>query len=183
MILKIAVKNFFSQGMRAALNVFVTALIIIATIFSLSLLNGFQAQSLKNMSTTDVGGGHYRVPGFEIMSPTDWEDLTLPVPDVLDRLPKDQKAEVLIQQGQLFIHQRLFPVQLRGIDMEQTLLDLPLQKLKAWDKPVADTIPVVIGNQMARKSKLKVGDLVVMKWRTSLAQSTPLMRKLWMWSH
>lgn len=165
MILKIALRNFFGQGMRAVLNVFVTALIIIATIFSLSLLNGFQAQALKNMSVTDAGGGHYRVPGFDILSPMDWEDLTRTVPEQLKRLPPGQKAEVLVQQGTLFVHQHLFPVQLRGVEMAQELLDLPLQKLKTWNSPVQDTVPVVIGRQMAKASRLKAGDLVVMKWR------------------
>lgn len=165
MILKIALRNFFGQGMRAVLNIFVTALIIIATIFSLSLLNGFQAQALKNMSVTDSGGGHYRVPGFDILSPMDWEDMTLPVPEKLNALPHTDKTEVLILQGQLFVQQRLFPVQLRGIEMEQELLDLPLEKLKTWNRPVEDTIPIVIGRQMAKNSRLQAGDFVVMKWR------------------
>ncbi len=165
MILKVALRNFMGQGMRAILNVTVTALIIIATIFSLSLLNGFQAQALKNLSVTDVGGGHYRVPGFDILSPTDWEDLPLKVPDHFNSIPHNVKTEVLIQQGQLFINNRLFPVQLRGVEMEQKFLELPLAKLEDWDRPVEDIVPIIIGKQMSRKSKLKVGDQVVMKWR------------------
>ncbi len=165
MILKVALRNFAGQGMRAFLNVSVTALIIIATIFSLSLLNGFQAQALKNLSTTDVGGGHYRVPGFDIMSPTDWEDLTQEVPRQLSQFKHNEKAEVLVQQGQLFINNRMFPVQLRGVEMGQQLLDLPMDHLLRRQQPVADSVPIIIGTQMSRKSKLKVGDQVVMKWR------------------
>ena len=52
----IAKKNFSRQGLRASLNVLVTALSIIALIFMLSLLNGFQAQATKNVTHTDVGG-------------------------------------------------------------------------------------------------------------------------------
>ncbi len=165
MIFQVAFRNFMGQGMRAILNVSVTGLIIIATIFSLSLLNGFQAQSLKNLSITDVGGGHYRVPGFDILSPTDWEDLTRIVPETLSQFTHKQKAEVLVQQGQLFINNRLFPVQLRGLEMEQELLDLPMAKLQDWSQPVKDIVPIIIGKQMSKKSKLKVGDQVVMKWR------------------
>ena len=68
----IARKNFYRQGMRAFLNVLVTALSIIALIFMLSLLNGFKAQSTRNLVKTDIGGGHYRAPGFDILAPTEW---------------------------------------------------------------------------------------------------------------
>ncbi len=168
MTIQMAFRNFRGQGLRAVLNVTVTSLILIASIFALSLLNGFQAQSLKNLVSTDVGGGHYRVPGFDILTPSDWEDQTRELPGFFQNLPAHRKAEVLIQQGQLYPNRRLFPVQLRGIDMEQKLLDLPLDKLKNQPPTVEDTIPVILGRQMSRKSHLKVGDLVVLTWRDKL---------------
>jgi len=168
MTFDIAFKNFMRQGTRAFLNVLVTALILIAVVFALSLLNGFQAQALRNMASTDVAGGHYRVPGFDILTPTEWEDHTLPVPDQLANLPHSEKAEVLVHQGQLFPNRRLYPVQLRGIDMKQTLLDLPLEPLRGQGEKVEDVIPVILGKKMAEKSHLSVGDTVVLKWRDRL---------------
>ena len=97
----IAKKNFSRQGLRAILNVLVTALSIIALIFMLSLLNGFQAQATRNLVNTDVAGGHYLAPGFDILSPTEWEDHTIRVPDSLLQLQAKDKAEVLVLQGQL----------------------------------------------------------------------------------
>lgn len=161
----IANKNFYRQGLRAFLNVLVTALSIIALIFMLSLLNGFQAQATRNMVLTDVGGGHYRVPGLDILTPTEWEDHTMPVPQIFGVLPETDKAEVLIQQGQLYPNRRLFPVQLRGIEMHQSLLDLPLAGLKSYGHKPEDVIPAVVGVKMARKAHLKKGDTVVLKWR------------------
>ena len=161
----IANKNFYRQGLRAFLNVLVTALSIIALIFMLSLLNGFQAQATRNLVSTDVGGGHYRVPGFDILTPTEWEDITMPVPDVLGNLLAKDKAEVLVQQGQLYPNRRLFPVQLRGIAMDQSLLSLPLAGLKSFEDKPGETIPAVVGVKMARKAHLKKGDTVVLKWR------------------
>jgi len=159
----IANKNFYRQGLRAFLNVLVTALSIIALIFMLSLLNGFQAQATQNLVSTDVGGGHYRAPGFDILTPTQWEDFTMPVPEVLRNLSPRDKAEVLVQQGQLYPNRRLFPVQLRGIATDQSLLHLPLAGLKL-DQP-GEMIPAVVGVKMARKAHLKKGDTVVLKWR------------------
>lgn len=161
----IANKNFYRQGLRAFLNVLVTALSIIALIFMLSLLNGFQAQATRNLVSTDVGGGHYRVPGLDILTPTEWEDLTMSVPEVLNHLSANDKAEVLVQQGQLYPNRRLFPVQLRGIEMKQSLLQLPLAGLKSYDDKPGDMIPVVVGVKMARKAHLKKGDTVILKWR------------------
>ena len=161
----IASKNFYRQGLRAFLNVLVTALSIIALIFMLSLLNGFQAQATRNLVSTDVGGGHYRVPGFDILTPTEWEDFTMGVPKALSALPDTDKAEVLAQQGQLYPNRRLFPVQLRGIEMEQSLLSLPLDGLKLYGNKPEEVIPVVVGVKMARKAHLQKGDNVVLKWR------------------
>jgi len=161
----IANKNFYRQGLRAFLNVLVTALSIIALIFMLSLLNGFQAQATRNLVLTDVGGGHYRVPGLDILTPTEWEDFTMTVPQVLESLSTTDKAEVLVQQGQLYPNRRLFPVQLRGIAMDQSLLSLPLAGLQSYDDKPGDVIPAVVGVKMARKAHLKQGDTVVLKWR------------------
>ncbi|MFT4577887.1 MAG: putative ABC transport system permease protein [Nitrospinales bacterium] len=161
----IARKNFYRQGMRAFLNVLVTALSIISLIFMLSLLNGFQAQATRNLVATDVGGGHYRAPGFDILSPTEWEDHTLKPAESLLRLADEDKAEVLIQQGQLYPNRRLYPVQIRGISMKQSLLNLPLDNLKKYGEQIEDVIPGVVGVKMARKAHLKKGDTLTLKWR------------------
>ncbi|HIF02723.1 MAG TPA: ABC transporter permease [Nitrospinaceae bacterium] len=161
----IAKKNFFRQGLRASLNVLVTALSIIALIFMLSLLNGFQAQATRNVINTDIGGGHYRAPGFDILSPSKWEDYTVQVPDTLLRLHNKDKAEVLVVQGQLYPNRRLYPVQIRGISMDQSLLQLPLDNLKTFSANFDDLIPVVVGAKMAKKAHLHKGDTLTLKWR------------------
>ena len=50
MIIIFAWKNFSRQGIRAVLNVVVTALAMIAVGFNISLYNGFHAQTTRNMS-------------------------------------------------------------------------------------------------------------------------------------
>ena len=165
MIFQIALKNFLRQGMRSFLNVLVTALAMVAVVFNLSLYNGFQDQAVRNMVLTDVAGGHYRMPDFDILAPMEWEDHTFKIPETLSRLQPSEKAEVLVLQGQIFPNRRLFPVQLRGIEMQQKLLDLPFNKLEEWQAPVDDVIPIIIGKQMAGKSHLHTGDGVVLRWR------------------
>ncbi|QPJ66207.1 MAG: FtsX-like permease family protein [Candidatus Nitrohelix vancouverensis] len=163
MIFKLAWMQFCRQGVRAWLSVCVTGLTLIALIFLTSLLNGFQKQATKNLTITDVGGGHYRQASFDILSPTDWEDRTFKVPSKLEGLA--DKAEVLVLQGQLFPNRRLYPVQLRGIAMEQTLLDLPLDALKYAKPQIEDVVPVIIGARMSDKTKLAKGDSAVLRWR------------------
>ena len=165
MILEIAWKNFYRQGVRAFLNVFVTSFTMIALIFMLSLLNGFQAQATRNMVTTDMAGGQYRVPDFDILTPTEWEDRTLSVPNVQHTLSASNKAEVLVQQGLLFPNRRIYPVQLRGIEITQSLLDLPLSKLKTYGPQPPDVVPIVVGRRMAKKAHLTKGATLVLKWR------------------
>jgi ABC-type lipoprotein release transport system permease subunit len=138
---------------------------MIAVVFNISLLNGFQAQATRNMVSTDVAGGHYVVPGLDLLSPAEWENLTAEVPQPLQLLGPHEKAEVLIQQGQIFPKNRLFPVQLRGVDMNQDLLHLPLDVLKRQPEQVLDTVPVLLGARMAKRAHLSMGDTVVLKWR------------------
>ena len=89
----------------------------------------------------------------------------MPVPEVLDGLLVGDKAEVLVQQGQLYPNRRLYPVQLRGIAMDQSLLNLPLAGLKSFEDKPGEVIPAVVGVKMARKAHLEKGDTVVLKWR------------------
>lgn len=168
MILTLALKNFYRQGLRALLNILVTALTLLAIIYNMSLLNGFQVQATRNMVSSDVAGGHYVSPGFDLLTPTEWEEHTSQTPSVLSELPHSEKAETLIMQGQIFPNYRLFPVQLRGIEMEQTLLKLPLGALKSFPAKADDVIPVILGAKMAEKAHLNKGDTVVLKWRDSL---------------
>jgi ABC-type lipoprotein release transport system permease subunit len=165
MILRIAWKNFIGQGMRAFLNTLVTALTLVAVVFNISLYNGFQGQATRNLIRTDVGGGHYRMKEFDILTPTQWEDHTFAVPDQIRNAPLNEKAEVLVLQGQIFPKRRLFPIQLRGIEMNQSLIDLPLDKLRELGPDIGEKVAVVIGKKMADKARLNVGDTVVMKWR------------------
>ena len=165
MIFRIALKNFLRQGMRSFLNVLVTALAMVAVVFNLSLYNGFQDQAVRNMMSTDVAGGHYRTPDFDILAPMEWEDQTFSVPDVFSGLPSSDKTEVLVLQGQIYPNRRLFPVQLRGMEMQQSLLDLPLNKLAEWQTRIDDVVPIIIGKQMAGKSHLHIGDGVILRWR------------------
>lgn len=165
MIFRIAMKNFYRRGISAFLNALVTSLVMIALIFMVSLLNGFQAQATRNLAATDIAGGHYRLPEFDILTPTEWEDLTFQVPASLDSLPPAEKAEVLIQQGQLYPKRRLYPVQLRGVEMGQSLLELPLANLKVFGEEPGESIPVVVGTRMAKKSHLEKGSAVTLRWR------------------
>ncbi len=168
MIKNIAFKNFCRQGTRALLNVIVIALTMVAIVFNLSLYNGFQKQAQLNMIRTDVGGGHYRVPGFDILTPTEWEDHTLIIPQRLKSLSPEAKAEVLVLQGEIYPRRRLFPIQLRGINMDQMLLDLPLDKLKEETVDLENMVPIILGSKMAKRAKLSLGDNVVLKWRDKL---------------
>ena len=138
------------------------ALTLVVAVFMVSLVNGFQDQSSKNLKKTDVAGGHYRLADFEILSPTEWEDFTFDTPPELKKISSSEKAEVLVQQGQLFPHNRFIPVEIRGIDLSQSLLELPLDSISRYK---GDSIPAILGTKMAKKANLKKGDLVILKWR------------------
>ena len=90
----IALRNFLRQGTRSFLNVLIAGFSIVAVIFMLSLLNGFQTQATRNLTRTDAGGGQYRASGFDLLTPTEWEDYVRSVPERLQNNP--QAVELLI---------------------------------------------------------------------------------------
>ena len=95
----LALRNFLRQGARSFLNIFISGFSVVAIVFMLSLLNGFQAQATRNLTKTDVGGGQYRVPGFDLLTPTEWEDHVRKVPERLQN--HSHAVEILIVQGEL----------------------------------------------------------------------------------
>jgi putative ABC transport system permease protein len=67
----------------------------------------------------------------------------------------------LITQGTLFNEGRMQSILIKGINPDQTLLELPTNKLDT----LMDAIPAIIGSNMARANKIEYGDYVTIRWR------------------
>ena len=74
---------------------------------------------------------------------------------------KANYAPVLITQATIYPGGRVQSVLLKGIEPAQKVLTIPTEYLKSD----AEEIPVMLGSRMAEKNKLKIGDIVTVRWR------------------
>jgi len=161
---KLALKNLLGAGLRTWLNVFVLSLSFVLIVASRGLLEGMNRQVEEAMIASEVGGGHFEHPAYDAYDPLTLVDAHGPVPPALSALAAAGKAApVLVIQGTIYPQGRLVTVQIKGIDPNQSILNIPTAFLSAAS--AEDEIPVLIGERMARLSGLKAGDRVTMQWR------------------
>lgn len=165
-LLKLALRNLLGAGLRTWLNVFVLSLAFVLIIFTQGLLEGMNKQAEEAMIDVEVGGGHFQHPAYDRYDPLTLTDAHGPVPDPLAALADaGRAAPVLVIQGTIYPGGRLFTVQIKGIDPDQTVLDIPTSFLGADDAAAGDEIPVLIGERMAKLTGLAVGDAFTVQWR------------------
>lgn len=162
LILKLAVKNILSAGLRTWLNVIVLSMAFLAIITTQGLLEGMNRQTEQAMIAAQDGGGqfwHERYDPYDLLSMQDAHGKI--DPRLAELIRKGDATPVLIIPGTLYPGGRVLPVLVKGIDPDQKLLSIPTEFLKITDTE----IPVLIGNRMARASGLKQDDYVTLQWR------------------
>jgi putative ABC transport system permease protein len=154
---QIAYKNLMGAGLRTWLNVAVLSFAFVMTIFFNGLMDGWNQEASRDSIAWEYGQGQLVHKDYDAFDPFTLEDSH-------GVLPSDKASDfesILIQQGSVYPNGRMISVQLKGINTDQTTLDLPTKLLT---ESAAD-IPVLIGKRMAEATKLKVGSEVLMRWR------------------
>ncbi|MBN2480382.1 MAG: FtsX-like permease family protein [Bacteroidales bacterium] len=160
--LKLAYKNLIGAGLRTWLNVIVLSFSFVLIIAAKGILVGWDRQAKLDMTNWEIGGGQYWNINYDPYDAFTLEDAHAPVPSQLGAdIEAGDMIPVLIAQGTIYPEGRMQSILLKGIDPDQTILELPTRKL---DTLVGAT-PVIIGSNMARANKLEVGDYVTIRWR------------------
>lgn len=158
-LLRLAMRNLLGAGLRTALNTLVLSLVLLTIIAAQALLKGMNEQAARAAMAAEYGGGQAWHPAYDPYDPLSLDDAHGPLPPAL--VADDRATAVLIVQGTIYPEGRLLPVQLRGIDPAQAVVDLPTAALAG----VEGAIPVLIGTRMAKTAGLREGDVFVMQWR------------------
>ena len=162
MLFNIALKNLLGARLRTILNVFVTAFSFFIILFFLGMYDGM-LQHAKNVTIdTEIAGGAYWHPKYDPLDPMSYEDAHSNLPDDIQALiDKKQAFSVLVSQVSIYPGGRIMPAILKGIPPDQNIVNMPTEALIGIND---GTIPVLIGNVMAKDSKLKVGDSFTIRW-------------------
>ena len=162
MLIKIALKNLLGARLRTILNVFVTSFSFFVILLMSGIYDGM-LQHAKNVTIdTEIAGGAYWPPNYDPLDPMSFEDAHSVIPNEIKMLVNQQKAfPVLVSQVSIYPGGRIMPAILKGIPLDQNIVNMPTQSLNGFDD---GTIPVLIGKGMANDTKLNVGDSFTIRW-------------------
>ncbi len=163
LVIKLAFRNIIGAGLRTWLSAFVLSIAFVAIIWIQGLIDGQRLQIINNMIDVEMGGGQFWHRSYDPFDPLTVEDshapLTAPLNDLISR---GQAAPILIAPGAIFPEGRVQTTLIKGIDPEQSIVNIPAGVLKNGDSQV---IPALIGARMAKQTNLKTGDSVTLRWR------------------
>lgn len=163
-LFKLAWRNLVGAGLRTWLNVLVLAMAFILMIWGKGVVDGMAYQLNDAMTNIEFGnGGQLWQSEYDATDPLTIEDAHAPYPEeVLDRIAAHTAAPILIRQGTIYPEGRMQTILVKGITPGQKAMDLPTDKIVPG--PTGLT-PALIGQKMADKAGLKVGDLLTVRWR------------------
>ena len=159
--LKLAYRNLIGGKLRTVLNVLVLSFVYVMIIWHRGLIGGWAVQAERDMIHWEIGGGQYWHMDYDPYDPFTIEESHAPIPEITQTaISKGYITPLLISQGSIYPDGRVQSVLLKGIDPHQTVLDLPTSNLTVDN----DEIPAMIGANMAKNNKLKVGDYVTVSY-------------------
>ncbi|MCF7823662.1 MAG: FtsX-like permease family protein [Candidatus Marinimicrobia bacterium] len=163
-LLKLAWRNLVGAGLRTWLNVLVLSMAFILMIWGKGVVDGMAYQLNDAMTNIEFGnGGQLWQSEYDPTDPLTIEDSYATIPEeVQGRVAAHTAAPILIRQATIYPGGRMQTILVKGINPEQKAMDLPTDQIKTG--PTGLT-PALIGQKMANKSGLKVGDLLTVRWR------------------
>lgn len=155
--LQIAYRNLVRSGLRTWLNVGVLAFAYLIILFYHGILDGWNEQARRDSIAWEYGDGQFVHANYDPLDPF----TILDGHGTLEKAEQNQLIPILVRQASIYPEGRMVPTVLKGIDVNQSRLELPTQILKG--NPAA--IPAILGQGMAQSSGLQEGDEVLVRWR------------------
>lgn len=159
---KLAIRNLLGAGLRTWLNVFVLSLSYVVIIYLNGMLDGWNRQAKTDMVHWDTGQGQLWQKNYDPIDPFTLQNSFGPIPAELNNLVGEgQIAPVLVTMASIYPQGRIQSILLKGIPENQKVIDLPTASM------IGDSadLPGIIGHRMAESNKIKVGDLITLRWR------------------
>ena len=154
---QLAYRNLIGAGLRTWLNVGVLSFAFVLIILYNGILDGWNQQARTDTIAWEYGQGQLRFGEYDPYDPF----TVLDGHGVLPESKQEGLIPILLRQGTIYPDGRMLSVMLKGIDVDQTILNIPTAQLKTSNA----NIPVILGKRMAESAHLKEGDEVLMRWR------------------
>ncbi len=155
--IKLAYRNLIGAGLRTWLNVSVLSFSFVVILFYNGLIDGWNKQARRDTIEWETGNGHLTHHLFDPFDPYTILDGHASIND----LDVSDLNPVLVRQASIYPEGRMLTVALKGIKPNQSALKLPTQMLDTN----CTEIPLLIGQNMARSSGLRKGDIALLQWK------------------
>ena len=160
--LKLAYRNLVGAGLRTWLNVAVLSFTYVLIIWHQGLFSGMHEQASRDYIKDEIAGGQYWIDGYDPYDPLTLEESHGVVLEPFEFLIEAKQATpILIRQGTIYPEGRVQSALIKGIDPDQTILDIPTDRLRSDEI----YLPVMIGKLMAKRNSLHIGDEITIRWR------------------
>ena len=161
-LFKTAFRSLIGNGLKTWLNVFVLSISFVLIILLQGILKGWSTQAVDDTVKWEIADGQYWQTKYDPFDPFTLDSSTVKIPQAFSKNVENHMIEpILITQGSIYPEGRMQGVLLKGIRPDQKLLKIPTAKLNTN----SEEIPVVLGAFMARQTKLKIDDVVTLRWR------------------
>ncbi|MEI8085229.1 MAG: FtsX-like permease family protein [Paludibacter sp.] len=161
-LFKLALQSLIGNGLKTWLNVFVLSISFVLIILLQGILKGWSNQAVDDTVKWEIADGQYWQSKYDPFDPFSLDSSTIEIPSVFKKDIDNHFVEpILISQGSIYPQGRMQAVLLKGIRPDQKLLKIPTKKLSSN----STEIPVILGAFMARQTKLKINDLITLRWR------------------
>ncbi|NDP19758.1 MAG: ABC transporter permease [Paludibacter sp.] len=161
-LFKTAFKSLIGNGLKTWLNVFVLSISFVLIILLQGILKGWSNQAVDDTVKWEIADGQYWQSKYDPYDPFSLDSSAVEIPSAFQKEVSNNLIEpILISQGSIYPQGRMQGVLLKGIRPDQKLLKIPTEKLSVK----TDEIPAILGVFMARQTKLKMNDLVTVRWK------------------
>jgi putative ABC transport system permease protein len=160
---KLAIRNLISGGLKTWLNVFVLSLSFVLLVFYNGMIDGWDRQAQVDTQAWEIAEGQYWVPGYDKYDPFTIQDAHQKLtPEVQGMVASLDLVPILIREGSAYPQGRQLSVLIKGMDLNQSLLEIPIGDLTNVQDPSS---ALILGSKMAKTLKLGVGDDLLLRWR------------------
>ncbi len=160
--LRLAYRNLIGAGLRTWLNVAILSFAYVMIIFYNGMIDGWNHQGQRDTREWETGHGQLWHPAYDRYDPYTFAQSHAPISNKAQQLIESGKiTPLLIRQGSIFPQGRIQNVIIKGISPKQNILKIPTKALDTASNPYV----AIIGKRMAKTTKLKQGDYVLLRWR------------------
>ncbi|HPF08323.1 MAG TPA: FtsX-like permease family protein [Candidatus Cloacimonadota bacterium] len=163
MILRLAFRNIINNGWRSLINVVVISIVLIIMVWMQAMYYSWIRLAEIQQSEWEYGEGMLRVRAYDPYDAFSFEDSYAPVPGELKPgIESGEVVPVLLAPASIYPQGRMMGAIVKGMPQQQNILSFPSHRLESGS---SDLTPVVIGQAMAKSSRLEAGDVFTIRIR------------------